>query len=66
MEGLNQHTMFEEFRLGCEGAYNFFINNIDHRAGEVAAYMDDRMLDAVNNIGNNVQLEIKRMIYKLN
>lgn len=62
MEGLNQYTMFEEFILGCEGAYNFFINNIDHRAGEVAAYMDDRMLDAVHNIENN----LARDIYRLN
>jgi hypothetical protein len=58
--------MFEEFRLGCEGAYNFFINNMDHQAGEVAAYMDDRLLDAVHNIENNVKLEIKRTIYRLN
>jgi len=66
MEGLNQHTMFEEISLGCEGAYNFFINNIDHWAGEVAAYMDDRLLNVVYDIEDNLKLEIKRMIYKLN
>jgi len=58
--------MFEEIRLGCEGAYNFFINNMDHRAGEVAAYMDDRLLDAVHDIENNLKLEMNRMINRLN
>ena len=34
VEGQNQHTMFEKIRLGCERAYNFFINSLDHPAGE--------------------------------
>ena len=54
MEDRNQHTMFEKIRLGCERAYNFFINNMDHWAGEVAAYMDDRLLNAVHDIENNL------------
>jgi len=58
--------MFERIRLGCEGAYNFFINNLDHPAGGAYSDIEDRLLDAVRDIENNLKLEIKRMIYKLN
>ena len=57
--------MFEEIRLGCEGTYNFFISNINHPAGEVAAYMDDRLLNAVHDIEKNLKLEMNRVIYRL-
>jgi len=66
MEGQNQHIMFERISLGCEGTYNFFINNLDHPAGGAYSDMDDRLLDAVNDIGDNLKLEMNRVIYKLN
>jgi len=50
--------MFEEIRMGCEGAYNFCINN----APLVWLDLDDRLLDAVYRIKNN----LARDIYKLN
>jgi hypothetical protein len=53
--------MFEEFRLGCEGAYNFFINNLGHPAGGSYSDMDDRLLDAVNDIGDNLARDIYRL-----
>ena len=65
MEDRNQYTMFEEIRLGCEGAYNFFINNLGHLAGEAYSDMDDRLLDVVNGIGDNLKLEMNRVIYRL-
>jgi hypothetical protein len=66
MEGQNQHTMFERIRLGYEGAYNFFINNLGHPAGGAYSDMDDRLLDAVNDIGDNLKLEMNKVIYRLN
>ena len=65
VEGRNQHTMFEEIRLGCEGAYNFFINSLDRPAGGAYSDMDDRLLDAVNDIGDNLKLEMNRVINRL-
>jgi len=54
MEGRNQHIMFEKIRLGCERAYNFFFNSLDHPAGEAYSDMDDRLLAAVLDIENNL------------
>ena len=49
--------MFEEFRLGCEGAYNFCINS----APAVWLDLDDRLLDAVHSIENNLTRDIYRL-----
>jgi len=65
MEGQNQHTMFERIRLGCERAYNFFINSLDHPAGGAYSDMDDRLLDVMNDIGDNLKLEMNRVINRL-
>jgi hypothetical protein len=53
--------MFERIRLGCEGAYNFFINNLGHPAGGAYSDMDDRLLDAVHSIENNLTRDIYRL-----
>ena len=57
--------MFERIRLGYEGAYNFFVNSLDRPVGGAYSDMDDRLLDAVNDIGNNLKLEMNRVINRL-
>jgi len=65
-EGQNQHTMSWKIRLGYEKAYNFFINSLDHPACRAYSDIDDRLLDALDDIGDNLKLEMNRMIYRLN
>lgn len=65
MEDRNQHIMLEKVKLGYEGAYNFFINSLDHPAGGAYSDMDDRLLDTVHDIGDNSKLKMNRMINRL-
>lgn len=65
VEDQNQHTISERIGLGCEGAYNFFINSLVHPAGGAYSDMDLQLLDAVNNIGDNSKLEMNRVINRL-
>jgi hypothetical protein len=57
MGGPNQHPMFDRIQRGCEGAYNFCINN----APDVWLDLDDRLLDAVHSIENNLTRDIYRL-----
>lgn len=53
--------MSEEIRLGCEGAYNSFVNRLGHPAVEAYSDIDDRLLDAVHSIENNLARDIYRL-----
>lgn len=57
-----QYKMFKKIRLGCEGVYNFYINHapdwwldIDDRD------IDDRLLDVVHEIENNLTKNINKL-----
>jgi hypothetical protein len=58
MQGRNQIFMFSRIKKCCEGAYNFCINI----APDVWLDLDDRLLQTLHDIENN----LTRDIYRLN
>lgn len=55
--GPNQHLTFDRIQRGCQGGYNFCINI----APAVWLDLDDRLLDAVHSIENNLARDIYRL-----
>ena len=59
--GRNQYIMFDKIEKGCEGAYNFYINSLDHPVASMFEDIDDRLLDAVHNIEDNLTKNINKL-----
>jgi len=52
-----QYKMFKKIRLGCEGVYNFYINH----SPDLWLDIDDRLLDVVHEIENNLTKNINKL-----
>ena len=59
--GQIQYKMFKKIRLGCEGVYNFYINHASDLWPDLWLDIDDRLLDVVHEIENNLTKNINKL-----